>query len=54
LYRNGELVDTVTGTGQGKLLKTLLAQLKDEERGKEWVEKTHSSMSSEDSDVENE
>ena len=55
IYRKGELIETVTGTGAGKLARALLAHLKDGERGREWAEATHTSITdSDDSEVENE
>ena len=55
LYRDGAIVDTVSGTGTGKLLRALLAQLRDGERGKDWDEpSTHTTVASSDSDTDNE
>jgi hypothetical protein len=56
IYRDGELIETITGTGSNRLLKALLSHLKEGERGLEWAaEATHTSISEgDDSDVENE
>ena len=48
MYRDEALVDTATGTGSGKLLRALLAQLKEGERGREGFEETHSTVDSDD------
>jgi thiol-disulfide isomerase/thioredoxin len=55
IYRGPELLETVTGTGEGRLLKSLLPLLKDGEKGRDWIQKTHTSQEEdEDSDVDNE
>ena len=54
IYRGAELLENVTGTGEGRLLKSLLPQLKPGEGGRDWVQKTHTSQDEDDSDVENE
>lgn len=41
LYRGGELVETLSGTRDNKLLKALLGQLQPGEAGQEWTEVTH-------------
>ena len=51
LYRDGAIVDTVSGTGTGKLLRALLGQLREGERGKDWDEPaTHSTFATDSSD----
>lgn len=52
LLRDGQLVETVTGTGNSKLLKAILANLKDGERGQDWVEATHEELVSTHADDE--
>lgn len=44
LVRDGKLIEVVTGTGNSKLLKAILANLKDGERGHDYVEATHEEL----------
>lgn len=44
LHRDGKLIEVVTGTGNSKLLKAILANLKDGERGHDYVEATHEEL----------
>jgi thiol-disulfide isomerase/thioredoxin len=41
IYRNGEVIDTVSGTRDNKLLNALLTHIKDGEMGRDWTEVTH-------------
>ncbi len=53
LYRNGTMVDTVTGTSNNKLLNAILNNLKDTERGRDWVDVNGESVMDADFDLEN-
>ena len=45
LYRGSTHVQMLSGTKDNKLLNALLEQLKEGERGKDWVEVTHEEVS---------
>ncbi|GAX73882.1 hypothetical protein CEUSTIGMA_g1332.t1 [Chlamydomonas eustigma] len=47
LFRDGSLQETVSGTGSNKLLRSLLAQLKEGERGRDWIEEEEEEIQNE-------